>query len=189
MGKLSAIRKFSHPILLYTLGWLQSLLQHSNLNHPHSCSLVSNCLRTLSFYLSSTCSKVDNCYIIEYGTKLLILVKRILVQLSHPHIRGQNNNTQAQGDLAHGEKSFTHQFPDLMEALLATLTAVLDNSNKYIDKLICNLFVKNVYFMETLQNYFVFLAQGEKVLQIITCLKFYRRCLETYSGVKNGHKN
>lgn len=55
---------------------------------------VNNVMKSMVFYLHSCNSKVANCYFVEYVFQLFMMVKRIIVEQTHPYINVNNNNSK-----------------------------------------------------------------------------------------------
>lgn len=143
------IKKYSEPMLLYLGSWLQSLQQLADMHHPMFYFYQTNILKTIQFYLSSAQSKISQYYCAEFLFRFIIMIKREIVELSHPFI-GAIDILKT----ANSKTPLTHRHPDLVQHFLFIISVLLEGSNRHLERLICNIFLKNIYFMETIQDYF-----------------------------------
>lgn len=91
---LQTIKINSDPILFYLSNYLQSLQESADMNHQLFYSYQKNILKTINFYLNSTLAnnRVSIFYVAEYLTPLLIMIKRELLELSHPYLTTENDS-------------------------------------------------------------------------------------------------
>lgn len=137
------IKKQSDSVILHVGGWLQSLFKSSNLDHPKFIFYEINLLKTLNFYLSTCQSKVTPYIVIEFLFPILIMIKRQITELSHPYIENpeyEYTNRTKQVPIIFSNKALMQNYLDILSSILV--------NNKYVEKLFCNVFLKNIYFME-----------------------------------------
>jgi len=81
-------------------------------------------MKSIVFYLHICNSKVANCYFVEYLFQLFLMVKRTIVEQTHPYINFNNNNTMK------NKKGLIYKCSELMQNLLQILVVLLEGANK-----------------------------------------------------------
>lgn len=141
-------KKSTDYIISHIGRWLQSLFKSSNLDHPKFSVYEVNLLKILNFYLSSCSSKVAPYLVIQFMFPLLLLVKRQIIELSHPFfekIQYTNRSKVLEAPLIIKNRSLMQYFLDIVTNLLV--------NNKYVERLISSTFHKNNCFMQVIEYY------------------------------------
>lgn len=87
----------------------------------------TNVLKGIAFYLHTTQSKVSHYYCAEYMFNLLIMIKREILELSHPFLHFVDPLRTGNPRMP-----LSHKYTELVECFLLILSALLEGSSKHL---------------------------------------------------------
>lgn len=86
----------------------------------------------------------------------------------------------SKGDKTHRKaKSLIYRHPELFANFLIVVSKLMSN-NKHVEKLFASIFLKNIYFMETVQQFAKFSFSVSFVPAALAVLDFFRTTLRIY---------
>lgn len=143
---------------------MERVLEQFDTNRPRSYTMLTRLLEMLDNYLKHSESKINSFECIELLMENLLLVKRIVLELSIPFLRNAQEEKQESTLKNTGKFSkktrlelsrilarpLCYEHPRLVSTYLSVLSGFL-SSQKSVEKLFMNVFLKNAAFLELVE--------------------------------------
>jgi hypothetical protein len=166
---------------------LCTLFTMCDMNNFRFYKYEENLLGMLANYLRYSFSSTTQYLTIDLLFPMILLIKRQLLELSHPLIDLMEDQSSAGKRFNKKEKAREEPLiaahPTLLCNFLLVIGGLLSNQ-KHIEKMLSAVFIKCAPFMEMLEKYVHFLFERNLNREICRVLRFYRECLETYNQRK-----